>query len=799
MSIEYARAYAARGWAIFPIFEALNGVCACGRDCGKNGGKHPRVTGGFKAATTEIATLDKWWKKWPRANLGIATGRISGLLILDIDGEKGLATLRALVARHGPLPWTAIVRTARGVHLYFQCTEAVRSSSGDGLETRADGGYVVGPPSIHLSGFVYREEGRQLADAPAWLVTWAQTRHSPGEALIAPGARAPFSGAGGMGAAGPAGRKRIADRALAAVSKARAPIADITAALEALPNREVDWDSWNRIGLAVWAATGGGDDGRVAFDKWSAKSSKYDGADVVRRWAHFATSPPATIGFGALVFEVRKWVASWTPPTRVAREVEAGGASSLRASGQQSGPALPAVFQAGASGELKKKSPLEELNERYAVIGNVGGKCLIMSWVPSKADAKTSIPSFQAFKSFSDRYANRYVAVAHVNKKGEAEEKYESLGAHWLKWGKRRTYEGIDLQPGQPDVLPTGELNLWRGFGVSSPEGSAGWPLMRQHIEATLAAGDPANSTYILRWAAWAVQNPGERAEVAIVFRGGKGSGKGTFGHAMRRLFGMHGLHVSNSRHLVGNFNAHLRTCCLLFADEAFWAGDKAGESTLKSVITEPTLFIEQKGVDGIPWKNRLHVMMAANAEWVVPASHDERRYAMFDVSNDRIGDSAYFAALNHELENGGLGAMLRDLLAMDLRGWHPRRIVQTEALKVQKMRSMDSRWQWFEGLLQQGWLPYATAQRPDQATSSHLMESFREFDPRNGLTPMSIGLFLRERGCIRTHTRFGKAWRFLALGEMRTNFIAHFKGWNFEDAQTVWLTKADATKGLGE
>ena len=101
-----------------------------------------------------------------------------------------------------------------------------------------------------------------------------------------------------------------------------------------------------------------------------------------------------------------------------------------------------------------------------------------------------------------------------------------------------------------------------------------------------------------------------------------------------------------------------------LFADEAYWAGDKKAESVLKGLITEPTLLIEQKGIDAVQWPNRLHVLMAANADWVVPASYDERRFAVFDVSNKYAQGAAseserrdYFDALFHEIENGGVEA----------------------------------------------------------------------------------------------------------------------------------------------
>jgi hypothetical protein len=110
----------------------------------------------------------------------------------------------------------------------------------------------------------------------------------------------------------------------------------------------------------------------------------------------------------------------------------------------------------------------------------------------------------------------------------------------------------------------------------------------------------------------------------------------------------------------------------------------------LKRLITEPTLTIEPKAVDPFSMSNCLHIIMASNEDWVVPAGMDARRFAVMDVSSQRMGDKAYFKALWAEMEEGGTAAMLHDLLSMDLRGWHPRDdIPQTEALLQQKMESL--------------------------------------------------------------------------------------------------------------
>jgi hypothetical protein len=157
--MEAALQYARWGWHVFPLHSIRDGRCTCGQDCGKNAGKHPRVRGGFKSATTDTHQIEAWWCKWPDANIGIATGIVSGIIVIDIDGTAGLTTLRSLLAKHGPLPRTEVVKTARGWHLYFVLPAScapIPCSADDGLDVRGDGGYVVAPPSRHASGHVYQ-------------------------------------------------------------------------------------------------------------------------------------------------------------------------------------------------------------------------------------------------------------------------------------------------------------------------------------------------------------------------------------------------------------------------------------------------------------------------------------------------------------------------------------------------------------------------------------------------------------------------------------------------------------------
>jgi hypothetical protein len=178
-----ARAYARRGWAVFPVYEAeADGTCACkDRNC-KKVGKHPRTPNGFKDATTHLDIIRDWWHRWPNANVGIATGKASGLLVLDIDGADGWKSLDGVDLP----PSTPRVHTGkvRGVHVYFAHPGSKISSKvggRPGLDLKADGGYVVAPPSRHVSGARYEwliPPDEPLAAAPPWLLELGQRSDS---------------------------------------------------------------------------------------------------------------------------------------------------------------------------------------------------------------------------------------------------------------------------------------------------------------------------------------------------------------------------------------------------------------------------------------------------------------------------------------------------------------------------------------------------------------------------------------------------------------------------------------------
>lgn len=180
--LEAALDYARRGWPVFPVHTVIDGRCSCGKDCGRDIGKHPKITDWPNQATTDPATIRQWWTR-PGANIGIPTGTASGFFVLDVDPRhSGDDTLRELEAQHGPLPATVESLTGGGGrHILFRYPGyPVKSSAGvvgPGLDIRGDGGLIVAPQSLHVSGRRYEWEASShpedvaIAEAPAWLLT----------------------------------------------------------------------------------------------------------------------------------------------------------------------------------------------------------------------------------------------------------------------------------------------------------------------------------------------------------------------------------------------------------------------------------------------------------------------------------------------------------------------------------------------------------------------------------------------------------------------------------------------------
>jgi len=197
--LDAALAYARKGMGVFPIWWASNGRCACpkGAACGSPG-KHPigdLVPQGVKNASVRDDVIAGWWARFPNANIGVRTGH--GLVVIDIDPQHdGDASLAALEDTYGRLPATVeSITGGGGRHILFKSAVAVGNSAsrlGNGIDVRGDGGYIVAPPSVHVSGRRYEWEASshpddaELADLPSWVLALCQSKAAGPKATSTP-------------------------------------------------------------------------------------------------------------------------------------------------------------------------------------------------------------------------------------------------------------------------------------------------------------------------------------------------------------------------------------------------------------------------------------------------------------------------------------------------------------------------------------------------------------------------------------------------------------------------------------
>ena len=187
--LNAALAYAALGWKVFPIrcpvFTESGVRCSCGKKSCNKPGRHPHISQYPKAATTNDNVIDGWWKEWPDANVGILTGRDSGIFVLDVDPRNdGDESLERLERKHGRLPKTVTaISGGGGRHYYFPHPGGqVKSHDGafgpdyPGLDIKADGGCIFAPPSLHETGNKYewveglKPQHTKLAPLPGWIL-----------------------------------------------------------------------------------------------------------------------------------------------------------------------------------------------------------------------------------------------------------------------------------------------------------------------------------------------------------------------------------------------------------------------------------------------------------------------------------------------------------------------------------------------------------------------------------------------------------------------------------------------------
>lgn len=239
-----------------------------------------------------------------------------------------------------------------------------------------------------------------------------------------------------------------------------------------------------------------------------------------------------------------------------------------------------------------------------------------------------------------------------------------------------------------PLKTPSTTLNYWIGPLVEPQNGP--WDLIQEYLQNVICDGNTALYQYLIRFLAHMVQCPEEKPGVMIIFLGRQGTGKGMFFQLLLKLWPRTTLVVSDIAQVVGQFNAALERNFAICMDEAIFSGDKKSQDRLKSLVTEKTLRIEQKYQPSRTIDSIHRIFAASNHEHFSRIEGDDRRSLFIRVSAVRQNDHDYFAKLNVALNDAAvIGAMLHDLMHIDLGGFNVRSRPLTREHDKQKLLSL--------------------------------------------------------------------------------------------------------------
>jgi hypothetical protein len=345
-------------------------------------------------------------------------------------------------------------------------------------------------------------------------------------------------------------------------------------------------------------------------------------------------------------------------------------------------------------------APVRELNKKYAMIEIAGKVRILKETVDAYGKPIIELMPVMDFRNS--------LLGKTINPSGKKE---VELADFWLSAKDKRKYEGLCFKPDDEDCH--GYYNFWRGFSCepytsvheATEEEHKVVNRFFEHLLKNVCNEDEALAGWLTAWFAHALQRPYEKPLVACVFRGGKGVGKNTLIEAVGNLIKDHFIVADNSRYLISTFNAHFEKNLMICFDEAFWSGDKKAEGTLKGLITGAYHNIERKGLEMTRVKNLTRVAIIGNEKWLVPASSDERRYAVFNVGDGRKQDKAFFKSIADGLEAGANRLLLRVLLDFDLSKYDVNEAPKTEALLDQKHSSLDTFEEWWLDSLTLGYI----------------------------------------------------------------------------------------------
>jgi hypothetical protein len=613
--------------------------------------KEPAIKGWQEAATRNNEQITKWFAN-DQYNIGIFTGKFrdnESLVVVDVDqkkGKDGAKEIEKLQILGHEFPATFLQTTPTGgKHIVYKTTIPVKQGAdvlAKGLDIRSRGGYIVAVGSKIDGGF-YSAKDAEIVPAPDWIIQKCGYETKTIE-------NKPVVGVDIYGAI-----QRAKSYLEAAPLAVEGEAGDQTTYRVACTIKDFGVDERTALG--------------VLCDYWNNRCSPpWPVAELKQKIAHAYRYGNTSVGSTAPE-------ADFQPIATVEGSTEY----------PDTGEVVPRINQ------------IEKVNEDHAFIRVGGGYVIIQETHDIKGHKKiVRMGELTFHKVYASRLMQQNGKMVPVTKV-------------WINHGDRRSYDGFCFAPEQQ--IPANVYNLWKGFSVEpaakgevfSNEAVQSVEMFKEHALQNICAGDVELCKWLIGYFAHLIQRPYEKPLTALVFKGRKGTGKNALVERVGRLIAPNFLVTADKRYLVSNFNSFLENNLMLVLDEAFWSGDKQAEGITKNLITGAEHMIEHKGEEPYPSPNLTRVIIIGNEEWLVPATQDERRFAVFNVGDGRRKDNKFFETMRVGMENGGYRLLLTFLKDFDISGIDINTAPSTQGLLEQKHESLDAVSQWWLANLIEG------------------------------------------------------------------------------------------------
>lgn len=469
-----------------------------------------------------------------------------------------------------------------------------------------------------------------------------------------------------------------------------------------------DYDIWISFGLAL--KNGFGPQGFPLWNSWSQTSSKYEGEEKAAEvWDGLQPNGNLTIG---TVFKQAK-ERGWNGPSNAI---------------------------------------IREMNSRFGILTYGSSTRIIL-----KSSASTEVLSWLGKGAFEDRLAPEKFAVTD----NAGNTTWQQKARYWLRHPFAAHYHEVDFNPSLPPGHNGHKWNMWSGFAVDPIPGD--WSRMKEHILENICGGNDKYFNWLMNWLALGVQQPALVIGTAPVLKGLPGTGKGVLANAYGQLWMPHFVSITKDDHVRGRFNQHLEGRRFVYVDEAMFGGDRRNAGVIKTMLTEPQIMIERKGVDPIWLSNHMIFMVTSNERSVVPADIGDRRWQVFEVSDRKREDKAYFGAIAKQMNEGGCEAMLHELLERDISlGPDPRKTIRTPELFDQIIQAQGPVEKYIYQMLETGILPQPDAPRngPGITTIAAMYSDMKRSHPSAQYVQET--LFGRDLGKIFSGIRKVQSGRFI-------------------------------------